>query len=63
MPFSGDLSIVSGAEDKHVHLHDLSTFTTPMVWSCSAGRIKRLAVCKGSPYLIWSASEDGYIRL
>ncbi len=63
MPFSSDLSIVSCAEDRQVHLHDLSTFTTTRVWPCPSGRVKRLAINKQSPYLVWSASEDGFIRL
>lgn len=62
LPFTGDHFIVSGAEDREVRLHDLTTFQTSQIWSCCRGRVKRLAVSPQSPYLIWSASEDGCIR-
>lgn len=62
MPFSGDLSLVSAAEDREVHLHDLTTLTTTKIWSCCTGRVKRLAVSRQSPYMVWSASEDGCVR-
>ena len=32
------------------------------MWRCSQGRIKRVATCPNSPYLCWSASEDGCVR-
>ena len=32
------------------------------VWCCSQGRIKRVATCPQSPYICWSASEDGCVR-
>ena len=54
--------ILTGAEDREIRLHDLTNFETVQVWSCCNGRVKRLAVSDRSPYLTWSASEDGCIR-
>lgn len=54
--------ILSGAEDREVRLHDLMSFETIQIWPCCSGRVKRLAVSPHSPFLCWSASEDGCIR-
>lgn len=54
--------ILTGAEDREIRLHDLTNFDTVQVWSCCNGRVKRLAVSNQSPFLTWSASEDGCIR-
>lgn len=62
VPFSGDHMILTGAEDREIRLHDLTNFDTVQVWSCCNGRVKRLAVSNQSPFLTWSASEDGCIR-
>ena len=54
--------LITGSEDGEVRLHDLTTFDTTQIWSCSQGRVKRVAVSPDSPFLCWSASEDGCVR-
>jgi len=43
-------------------MHDLNSFETTQVWSCSQSRVKRIATSPRSPFLCWSAAEDGCIR-
>ncbi|CAG0898801.1 unnamed protein product [Darwinula stevensoni] len=61
LPRSGDQTIVTGAGDCRIHVHDLGTQELTQSCSCHTARVKRLAVSPDSPYLFWSAAEDGLI--
>lgn len=54
--------IASGAADNAVKIHDIQVGKTIQNFSCHLNRVKRLDVSKKSPFLIWSAGEDGTIR-
>lgn len=62
VPGSGDRQLLTGAEDREVRLHDITASETTQVWSCSHGRVKRIATSPQQPHLYWSAAEDGCIR-
>ena len=61
LPHSGDSMLVSGAADCKIQVHDVSTSETTQVFSCHAGRVKRLATAPNVPFMFWSAAEDGTI--
>lgn len=68
MPKSNDSTIVSGAGDFKIRVHDVlnsrgagPNCDTTMVCSCHTGRVKRLAVAPSTPFMFWSAAEDGLI--
>lgn len=63
MPQSDDNVIVTGAADCKIRVHDVKQHEILHVFSCHAGRVKRLATVPDQPHLFWSASEDGTIML
>lgn len=62
MPKTDGKTIVSAAADARIYGFDINQPDTPIFkCNCHEQRIKRLAVANETPYLFWSASEDGYI--
>ncbi|CAG0915304.1 unnamed protein product [Notodromas monacha] len=61
LPGSMDRTIATSSADTEVHVHDLEKAETIFRCSCHTGRVKRLAVAPDTPYLLWSAGEDGFI--
>ncbi|XP_064601021.1 WD and tetratricopeptide repeats protein 1-like [Liolophura sinensis] len=61
LPNSSDSIIVSGAADCKIRVHDLNVKETTHVFSCHAGRVKRIATAPNVPFMFWSAAEDGTI--
>ena len=61
LPSSSDSTIVTGAADCKIRVHDLNMQETLRVFSCHAGRVKRIATAPNLPYVFWSAAEDGCI--
>jgi len=62
LPKSGDNTIISGAADCFIRVHDVSSSAqTIHVCTCHSGRVKRIAVTKSAPYLFWSAAEDAKV--
>ncbi|KAI0228941.1 WD and tetratricopeptide repeats protein 1 [Lamellibrachia satsuma] len=61
LPNSNDATLVSGAADCKICVHDLTAHETTHVFSCHAGRVKRLATAPNLPFIFWSAAEDGTI--
>ncbi|KAG1683268.1 WD and tetratricopeptide repeats protein 1 [Nymphon striatum] len=58
---STDNTIITGAADSRIRMHDLVACETTHVWSCHSGRVKRIATSPNVPHMFWSASEDGLI--
>ncbi|KAK6170193.1 hypothetical protein SNE40_018646 [Patella caerulea] len=61
LPNSNDVILVSGAADSKIRVHDLNMKDTTHVYSCHAGRVKRIATAPTIPFMFWSAAEDGTI--
>ena len=61
LPNSNNATVVSGAADCKICVHDLNAHETTHVFSCHAGRVKRLATAPNLPFMFWSAAEDGTI--
>ncbi|KAK3596933.1 hypothetical protein CHS0354_002500 [Potamilus streckersoni] len=61
LPNSGDATLVSGAADCKIRVHDLNVGETTHVFSCHINRVKRLATAPHVPFMFWSAAEDGLI--
>lgn len=61
LPNTKDNTVVTGAGDCRVRVHDVNVAETTMICSCHAGRVKRLATAPNLPYMFWSAAEDGLI--
>lgn len=62
LPRLGDRIIATAAADAKVQIHTVETKETSQVYKCHIGRVKRLATAPNTPYMLWSASEDGTIR-
>lgn len=62
MPESNDNTIITGAGDYEVRVHNIVCKETTRVCLCHGGRVKRLATSVDSPDIFWSAAEDGIIR-
>lgn len=62
MPQTGDRIIATAAADAKVQIHTVETKETSQAYKCHIGRVKRLATAPDTPYMLWSASEDGTIR-
>lgn len=62
LPRIGDRIIATAAADAKVQIHTVETKETTQVYKCHIGRVKRLATAPDTPYMLWSASEDGTIR-
>ncbi|UYV69380.1 WDTC1 [Cordylochernes scorpioides] len=61
LPLTNDKTLVSGAADCRLRVHDVQATDTTMVCSCHTGRVKRIAVAPNTPFMFWSAAEDGFI--
>ncbi|ESO93249.1 hypothetical protein LOTGIDRAFT_189887, partial [Lottia gigantea] len=61
LPNSNDTILVSGAADSKIRVHDINMKDTTHVYSCHAGRVKRIATAPTIPFMFWSAAEDGTI--
>ncbi|RWS12151.1 WD and tetratricopeptide repeats protein 1-like protein, partial [Dinothrombium tinctorium] len=61
LPNSNNGTIVSGAGDYKIRVHDVNASETTMACSCHANRVKRLATAPNLPFMFWSAAEDGLI--
>lgn len=61
LPNSNDSTIASGAADCKIRVHDATALETTMACSCHVGRIKRLATAPNTPFVFWSAAEDGLV--
>ena len=61
MPKSSDSLLVSGAADCKIRVHELNAQETTHVFSCHAGRVKRIATAANVPFMFWSAAEDGTV--
>lgn len=61
LPTPNDNTLVTGAADCKIQVHDLNLKETTRVFSCHAGRVKRIATAPTSPDVFWSAAEDGCI--
>jgi len=62
LPQTGDRIIATAAADAKVQIHTVETKETSQAYKCHIGRVKRLATAPDTPYMLWSASEDGTIR-
>jgi WD and tetratricopeptide repeat-containing protein 1 len=61
LPHSFDRTLATCAADSRVRVHDLEKEVNILSCSCHMSRVKRLAVAPDTPYMVWSAAEDGYI--
>ncbi|XP_059485390.1 WD and tetratricopeptide repeats protein 1 [Neocloeon triangulifer] len=61
LPHSGDQTILTGAADNKVRVHDLTLDEPRMICSCHGNRVKRVATAPDEPNLFWSAAEDGCV--
>ena len=61
LPNSGDNTVVTGAADSKIRVHDVSTKETTNVFTCHASRVKRIATSPKEPFVFWSAAEDGCV--
>ena len=62
MPETNDHTIVTGAGDYEVRVHNVICKETTRICLCHAGRVKRLATAPDQRDVFWSAAEDGIIR-
>lgn len=62
LPYSNDNTIVSAAADASIRVNSVSTAECINHFDCHTRRIKRLAITKESPFILWSGSEDGTVR-
>lgn len=62
MPETNDNTIVTGAGDYEVRVHNLVCKETTRVCVCHASRVKRLATAPDQREIFWSAAEDGIVR-
>ncbi|XP_046570882.1 WD and tetratricopeptide repeats protein 1-like isoform X1 [Haliotis rubra] len=61
LPNCNDSIVVTGAADCKIRVHDLNLKDTTQVFSCHAGRVKRIATAPNVPFMFWSAAEDGTV--
>lgn len=61
LPNSNDSTLISGAADTKVKVHDVCNRETMHTFSCHGGRVKRLAVTANAPFMFWSSAEDGTV--
>lgn len=63
MPGTNENTIVTGAGDFELRVHNVLCKELTRVCVCHYGRIKRIAVAQDVPDIFWTASEDGVVRL
>lgn len=63
LPNSGDALIATAAADRYCYVFDVNRDSSTPSWKCNCHtqRVKRLATSPDSPWIIWSAGEDGRI--
>jgi len=61
MPHTSNTTVVSGAADHMIQIHDVMQEKTVSTFSNHMKRVKRLDVAQGCPNIVWSASEDGTV--
>lgn len=62
LPNSFDDIIATGAADWSSHTYNVTTGERLSICTCARARVKRIAVANDTPYIFWTASEDGCIR-
>uniref|UniRef100_A0A4W3JQ19 WD and tetratricopeptide repeats 1 n=1 Tax=Callorhinchus milii TaxID=7868 RepID=A0A4W3JQ19_CALMI len=62
LPHSGDRTLITGAADSKVHVHDLTVKETIHMFGEHTNRVKRIAAAPMWPNTFWSAAEDGTVR-
>ncbi|KAF6205167.1 hypothetical protein GE061_019334 [Apolygus lucorum] len=62
MPQTNENTVVTGAGDYEVRVHNVVCKELTRVCVCHGGRIKRIATAQDVPDIFWSAAEDGVIR-
>jgi len=61
LPNSGNRTLVTGAADNSVRIHDTVAKDVIGICTCHTNRVKRCATDSLSPNLFWSAGEDGVV--
>ncbi|CAD7011588.1 WD and tetratricopeptide repeats protein 1 [Ceratitis capitata] len=62
LPRHNDALIATGAADRSIYVFDINRPNDAILsCSCHVGRVKRLATAPDSPFVFWSAGEDGSI--
>lgn len=61
MPKSNDRVLVTGAGDCLIRVHDVVSRETTHSCSCHSARVKRITTAPSTPFMFWSASEDGTV--
>lgn len=62
LPNSGDSMVVTGAADGQIIVFDLNRTDVPTrKCNCHYSRVKRLATAVETPFVFWSAAEDGNV--
>lgn len=62
LPKHNDSLIATGAADKCIYVFDVNRYNEAIICcNCHASRVKRLATAPDSPFVFWSAGEDGAI--
>lgn len=62
MPKTDNSTVITGAADSNIYVYDLNRKDSP-TWKCHCHtmRVKRIATAPETPFLFWSAGEDGYV--
>ncbi|XP_017468152.1 PREDICTED: WD and tetratricopeptide repeats protein 1 [Rhagoletis zephyria] len=62
LPRHNDALIATGAADRFIYVFDVNRHNEAILsCSCHVARVKRLATAPDSPFVFWSAGEDGAI--
>lgn len=63
LPKSGDALVATGAGDAKIFVFDLNRNDPSPTWRCQCHkiRVKRLATAPETPFIFWSAAEDGFV--
>lgn len=63
LPNSGDSMVATGAADGQIYVFDINRTDVTPHWKCNCHytRVKRLATATETPFIFWSAAEDGNV--
>lgn len=63
LPSSGDGLMATGAADGQLFIFDIKQPDVVPIWKCHChhSRVKRLATAPETPFVFWSAAEDGNV--
>ena len=61
MPRSNNNILVSGAADTTVKVFNVTLAKTLLTCHCHKGRVKKVVTDESTPFLFWSAGEDGAV--